>query len=294
MSKQFLKDSVGWGIILWLIGYALGIILFAFVPPSLLGWIIMPIGIALTLWVLFKKIKSGSIWYYLLVAIVWTVIAVAFDFIFLVKVFKPADGYYKLDVYLYYIFTFMLPVAAGFWRKINNGTSSKIKYKIILVAVLVVLFFAAARLISPEDTWLCQNGQWVKHGNPAAQMPATGCGQTTSTNQTSAKPEALVVDFPRPNDEITSPLKITGQARGGWFFEASFPVVLTNWDGLIIAQGAAKATGDWMTQNFVPFEATLEFTKPNYKNNGFLILKKDNPSGLPQNDASYEIPIVFK
>lgn len=27
-----------------------------------------------------------------------------------------------------------------------------------------------------EDTWLCQDGQWVKHGNPSAAMPVEGCG----------------------------------------------------------------------------------------------------------------------
>ena len=58
---------------------------------------------------------------------------------------------------------------------------------------------------------------------------------------------------------INSPLSITGEARGTWFFEATFPVVLTNWDGLIIAEGYATAQGDWMTEEFVPFTAELEF-----------------------------------
>ena len=110
----------------------------------------------------------------------------------------------------------------------------------------------------------------------------------------SPKPEAIEVAFPKPNNEIVSPLTVTGQARGTWFFEASFPVVLTDWDGKIIASGIATAKEDWMTENFVPFEATLTFTKPAYKNNGFLILKKDNPSGLPEFDQAYEIPISFK
>jgi hypothetical protein len=109
-----------------------------------------------------------------------------------------------------------------------------------------------------------------------------------------ARPEALQVTAPYPYREITSPLTITGQARGTWFFEASFPVVLTDWDGKIIAQGIATAKSDWMTENFVPFEAKLEFTKPVYNNRGTLILKKDNPSGLPQYDQAYEIPVVFK
>lgn len=116
MNKQFYKDAFGWGFVLWLIGYALGIILFAFVPPSLLGWVIMPIGIALTLWVLLKKVKGESFQYYVLLALIWTVIAVVFDYPFLVKMFKPADGYYKLDVYIYYALTLALPFAVG-WRK---------------------------------------------------------------------------------------------------------------------------------------------------------------------------------
>jgi hypothetical protein len=119
MAKQFLKDALGWGFILWLIGYALGMILFFIVPPSLIGWVITPIGIAITLWVLLKKVKGDSFKYYLLLAVVWTLIAVAFDYLFIVKMFKSA-GYYKLDVYLYYVLTFVLPLLVG-WNKIKTG-----------------------------------------------------------------------------------------------------------------------------------------------------------------------------
>jgi len=111
----------------------------------------------------------------------------------------------------------------------------------------------------------------------------------------SDKIDLIRVDTPFPNQIINSPVVIRGEARGPWFFEASFPVVLTNWDGLIIAQGVAQAKSDWTTDNFVPFEATLTFTidKKAYSNKGTLILKKDNPSGLPKNDNSLEIPIIF-
>jgi hypothetical protein len=117
IDKQFYKDALGWGFILWLIGYALGIVLFAAVPPAMIGWIITPIGIVITLWVLFRKIKSNAFNYYLLLAIVWTLIAIVLDYVFIVKLFKPADGYYKLDVYLYYVSTFVLPLIAGWWKQ---------------------------------------------------------------------------------------------------------------------------------------------------------------------------------
>ncbi len=116
MSKSLLKDSLGWGFILWLIGYALGFLLFELVPPSLIGWIIMPIGIIVTLWVLLKRVKSNSLRYYLILSITWTFIAIIFDYFLLVKLLKPADGYYKPDVYLYYTLTFLLPLIVG-WRK---------------------------------------------------------------------------------------------------------------------------------------------------------------------------------
>lgn len=116
MTKQFLKDAFGWGIILWLIGYALGMILFSVVSLPLIGWIIMPIGVAITIWILVRKIKAKSFKYYVLMGTVWLLIAIVFDYFFLVKAFKPADGYYKLDVYLYYALTFFLPLIVG-WRK---------------------------------------------------------------------------------------------------------------------------------------------------------------------------------
>ncbi|PIR46920.1 MAG: hypothetical protein COV07_01735 [Candidatus Vogelbacteria bacterium CG10_big_fil_rev_8_21_14_0_10_45_14] len=109
----------------------------------------------------------------------------------------------------------------------------------------------------------------------------------------------IKVYSPSRNESIESPLIITGEARGTWYFEATFPIVLTNWDGLIIAEHYAEATDEWMTEDFVPFKATLNFVSP-YKNGdpdfmrrGFLILQRSNPSGLPENDAAIEIPVRF-
>lgn len=98
---------------------------------------------------------------------------------------------------------------------------------------------------------------------------------------------------PKPQQVISSPLKITGEARGNWFFEANFPVVLTNWDGLIIAEGYATADGEWMAEDFVPFTAELTFEKPDLYPRGSLILQKANASGLPEHDDALEITINF-
>ena len=119
MNKQLLRDSLGWGLALWFIGYVLGVILIFLLPAPLIGWIIMPIGIMITFWVLLKKVKDDSFQYYLILAFIWTAIAVVFDYLFIVKAFKPADGYYKLDVYLYYAITFVSPIIVAWWKKQN-------------------------------------------------------------------------------------------------------------------------------------------------------------------------------
>ncbi len=117
---------------------------------------------------------------------------------------------------------------------------------------------------------------------------------STSTISAQVAHGDIFVTLPLTGQEIKSPLAIEGQARGFWYFEASFPVMLTNWDGLIIAQGIATAQEEWMTEDFVPFKAELTFTKPEYGERGSLILKKDNPSGLPEHDDAIEVPIVFE
>jgi hypothetical protein len=64
----------------------------------------------------FEKDKGNSFNYYLYLAIAWTLIAIVFDYLFIVKTLMPADGYYKLDVYLYYALTLILPLVA-YYRK---------------------------------------------------------------------------------------------------------------------------------------------------------------------------------
>lgn len=117
-GKIFL-NTVFWGFVLWLFGYALGIVFFAFVPTGQIGWYIMPFGVAFTLWVLLKKIKREEFTCYIGLGVVWMLMAMALDYVFIVKLLKSA-GYYKLDVYAYYALTLLLPIAVG-WMKFRNN-----------------------------------------------------------------------------------------------------------------------------------------------------------------------------
>lgn len=52
-------------------------------------------------------------------------------------------------------------------------------FAVIAIGALIFRFVAGG----DEDTWICENGAWVKHGNPSASQPTSGCGEKT-TNQT--------------------------------------------------------------------------------------------------------------
>lgn len=106
------------------------------------------------------------------------------------------------------------------------------------------------------------------------------------------KTDLIRIITPRPGDAIQSPLQIIGEARGYWYFEASFPIELQDANGEILVSHYATAEGEWMTEDFVPFKATVNFPEPAAKT-GFLILRKDNPSGLLEYDDTLIIPLKF-
>jgi hypothetical protein len=45
----------------------------------------------------------------------------------------------------------------------------------ILIFVLIGLF-ATRFLFGGGDTWICEKGEWIKHGNPSAPKPEERCG----------------------------------------------------------------------------------------------------------------------
>ncbi len=104
--------------------------------------------------------------------------------------------------------------------------------------------------------------------------------------------DLISVSEPRPNSNVRTTFNVTGQARGSWYFEASFPIILKDNKGNILVQTIAKAQGDWMTDNFVPFSSTVSITSA-YTGPAILILKNDNPSGDPTKDKQIEIPITI-
>ena len=188
---------------------------------------------------------------------------------------------------------------------------TKLLYLLIGVAVVSSLLyvFTSTGINTPQEiactmeAKICPGGSAVGRSGPNCEFapcPLVSEIDDDLQKHIDEKSELIKLETPEPYVTITSPLNITGEARGYWFFEASFPVMLVNWDGLIITEGIATAGSEWMTEDFVPFSATLEFktdfppNAPAFMKQGALILKKDNPSGLPEHDDALEIPIVLE
>lgn len=112
-----MRNGLGWGFALWLFGYLLGLAFYAVVPPDLIGWYVMPFGIAATCLVLWKWVRFVSMRDALLLGMVWCAIAIIGDYLFIVKLLDPPDSYYKPDIYLYYLLTLALPLAAAWLRR---------------------------------------------------------------------------------------------------------------------------------------------------------------------------------
>lgn len=162
------------------------------------------------------------------------------------------------------------------------------KKSIIIIIVLVVLVAGWAFLRGSEDRWICQDGEWIKHGYPSAEKPTEQCGEAVIIPDE----PAIIVETPQPNDVVASPLEIKGRARGTWYFEGDFPVKLLDENDKEIAVFFATAIGEWMTEEFVDFECVIEFENTT-STTGTLVLEKDNPSGLPEFEEELIIPIQF-
>lgn len=105
--------------------------------------------------------------------------------------------------------------------------------------------------------------------------------------------ESIVIVSPRAGSLVSEKITIVGRAKGEWFFEGVFPVAVVSDSGEELAQTLAVAQEDSYSADYVPFTATVTV---NIDENtvGYIEFQKDNPSGLPENSMSYQIPIIIE
>jgi Immunoglobulin-like domain of bacterial spore germination. len=158
----------------------------------------------------------------------------------------------------------------------------------ILLAFLFIILLAAAI----AGTYIWQHNQVSELSQQVSGLE--GQLQLSDTTNTYASLKSIEIKLytPLDNMKVSSPMAVMGQVPGSWSFEASFPVKLEDSQGNIIAQTPAQVIGDWTTDNLVPFSVQLTWSSTE-NGNGTLILQKDNPSGLAENDDSVSIPVKF-
>ena len=163
------------------------------------------------------------------------------------------------------------------------------------VAIYLILFKPgeAPRPIINNFKECVSAGYPVLESYPRQCKTPDGKSFTEDIGNELEKSDLIKIDNPRPNQIIESPLFVKGEARGNWYFEASFPAKLFDDNGFLLGITIAQALGNWMTEDFVPFNVILPFAVPS-TSKGRLILEKDNPSGLPEYADELRIPVYFK
>lgn len=170
----------------------------------------------------------------------------------------------------------------------------------LIIAMLGVftIYYFSSRPSNVQPISINSFDECILAGNPAMESYPRQCrtqdGKTfvEDIGNELEKIDLIRINNPRPNQIIQSPLKIQGEARGFWFFEADFPIKLVDDNNELVATAIAHTKSDWMTEDFVVFEAELVYDDP-ATDTGTLILEKDNPSGLPENADELRVPIKF-
>ncbi len=171
---------------------------------------------------------------------------------------------------------------------------------LILLALVFAFYYLKEKNSSESQAEInnfidCKNaGNLIMESYPRQCRSADGRLFVEDIGNILEKYELISLNSPLPNQEVSSPLEIRGSAHGPWYFEADFPVALFNSEGEIIAEGAAIAQSDWMTEDFVPFLLNLDFPEQESNTIGRLFLYKDNPSGLAEHYDHLELPVVFR
>lgn len=75
-----------------------------------------------------------------------------------------------------------------------------LKKILLLVALFIFLvgsLLGVLRLVvgGGEDSWICVQGKWVKHGVPSGPPPETGCGEESPQELSLEKSKQIAQDF---------------------------------------------------------------------------------------------------
>jgi hypothetical protein len=167
----------------------------------------------------------------------------------------------------------------------------------IILGVVIVVLLAILAFVPGRNTTVAPTATSTETGSINNPVPTSSVVDVPGPS-----PDAILYAYKSvkgrtvnaylaPNSTVISPLTVTGNVPAGWAFEASFPAQLLDANGKLIGQGIARVP-NWMSTTTAWYAVSVSFSKPT-TSTGTLVFKRDNASGLPENDDQVRIPVKF-
>lgn len=187
--------------------------------------------------------------------------------------------------------------------------------RVVAVIVGFILLVAGAALLV---LWPDRGGEPPGAGTAADTAAADTAvvdtavpGVARDVRRSGPLSDRVAVRYPRPGQAVLSPLVVAGEAPGGWYFEATFPLrLLAAADSTVadstVADSFATAEGEWMTEKQVAYRGALRFgaratdraasaggtgAAGGTTREAVLVLERSNASGLPEHEAWVRVPV---
>lgn len=166
---------------------------------------------------------------------------------------------------------------------------------IIVLAFVVLIGWASWQQVKESEVETGASDKWT-HCHSVALNHSIQCwtpdGWVSLSYQ--QEPSLVALDFLGIDGSwsvIDGELNISGRLTGLWFFEADCQAEVYDYHGRKITQAIATATGEWMTEELVNFQATFSWPDGLEIEKAILVLIKDNPTGDPEHDDALVLPI---
>ncbi len=166
--------------------------------------------------------------------------------------------------------------------------NTRIAWGVLITLTILIVVLAVALFVVPTPASAPTVDS--ERSAPASPNPVTKTPTPTGLAPLHTK---VSVTSPKAGSTVGKTFVVAGSAPGNWFFEASFPIQVRDKDNNKIGQAIAQAQGEWMTTDQVTFTSSITISS-GYSGPATLVLLRDNPSGLPENDDALEVPIVIQ
>ncbi|MBP9697942.1 MAG: Gmad2 immunoglobulin-like domain-containing protein [Candidatus Moranbacteria bacterium] len=178
----------------------------------------------------------------------------------------------------------------------------KIATWIVVIAVILIGIWLIKRSNDATPPVVNSFEDCEKAGYPVMESYPRQCatpdGRTFAEELTSpityvnASVADIRIELPTPGAVVGKEFKVMGEARA-WYFEGSFPIEILDANGARLVAVPAQAQDEWMTAEFVAFEADITIPA-DYMGPATIVLHKDNPSDMRELDASASFPITVE